>query len=302
MSRRKLGRDVHGILLLDKPPGMTSNAALQQLKKYYLANKAGHTGSLDPLATGMLPICFGQATKFSQFLLEANKQYQVTAKLGIKTDSGDAKGVIISESPVPSLSGSILNRIFKEFYGEITQIPSMYSALKHEGKPLYYYARQGIEVPRKTRIVSIHKLDLVHCQDDCFTVEVACTKGTYVRTLIDDIGDKIGCGAHVVSLRRTQVGHYSAHQMVTLEEIAQQSTDFAIIDSHLLPVDSSLQGYDEIQLADALYYYLRQGQPVMVPHAPTEGWVKLTSSNGKFLGVGEILSDGRVAPRRLIYG
>src|SRR5579862_9142002 len=221
----RIKRQIHGILLLDKPLGMTSNAALQKVKRLFNAKKAGHTGSLDPLATGMLPICFGEATKFSQFLLESDKCYQVEAKLGVKTRTGDAEGEVIAVKPVMDLTCERLEAVLSQFVGQIQQIPPMYSALKIQGKPLYELARQGIEIPREARSVQIYRLQLIDFQAETLKFEVQCSKGTYVRTLVEDIGELLGCGAHVSALRRTVVLPYNEIKMYTLdalEEIHQQ--------------------------------------------------------------------------------
>lgn len=302
MKQRLKGRQVNGILLLDKPKGMTSNAALQTVKRLFAAKKAGHTGSLDPLASGMLPICFGEATKFSQFLLEADKKYIVEATLGIRTSTGDAEGEIISSQAMDNFDIRKVDAVLRDFAGDIHQIPSMYSAIKHNGKPLYYYARQGIEIERKARAVSIYELTLLDADRQHLSLSVHCSKGTYIRTLIEDIGDVLQCGAHVTELRRLEVGTYPREHMVgldVLEELAEQGR-VEELDNYLLPMDSSVTHYQEIQLSELAAFYLKQGQPVLVPRAPSEGWVRLFTTNGKFMGVGEILNDGRVAPRRLI--
>lgn len=295
-------RFVNGILLLDKPEGMTSNAALQIVKRLYEANKAGHTGSLDPLASGMLPICFGEATKFSQFLLEADKYYRVTAKLGIKTTTGDREGEVVSQRTIPAITQDLLNSLFTQFTGTIEQVPSMYSAIKHNGQPLYKLARQGIEIPRESRQVLIHELLLLEAGADYFNFEVRCSKGTYIRTLVEDMGETLSCGAHVTQLRRLRAGPYQPEQMQSLSHLEQlqQTQSKELLDSYLLPVDSSIATWPLLPLSEAAIYYLKQGQPVIIPHAPADGWVRLSHKNGGFIGVGEILKDGRVAPRRLV--
>jgi len=299
---RNKGRPIDGILLLDKPKGITSNAALQIVKRFYDARKAGHTGSLDPLASGMLPICFGEATKFSQFLLEADKHYQVTAKLGIKTTTGDAEGEVLAEKPVPALTTEKLEQLFAQFTGTIQQIPSMYSAIKQNGQPLYKLARQGIEVPREAREIEIYNITYLSQTADSFSFNVHSSKGTYVRTLVEDMGETLGCGAHVQELRRLAVGPYQPAQMQPLEHLQdlaeKQIRD--VMDSYLLPVDSAIHNWPELALSEAAIYYLKQGQPVIAPYAPTSGWVRITRKDGSFFGVGEILDDGRVAPRRLV--
>jgi tRNA pseudouridine55 synthase len=297
-----------GLLLLDKPIGITSNAALQKVKRLFATFlgrpvRAGHTGSLDPLASGMLPICLEEATKFSQFLLQADKRYLVTARLGIKTATGDAEGEIIQQASVSTLNHENWMKIFQEFTGEIAQVPSMYSALKYQGQPLYKLARQGIEVTRPQRRINIYSLELVNFTAQECQLRVHCSKGTYVRTLIEDIGDRLGCGAHVSELRRLTVGPYTSEQMLTLSELEKLAEQQGLLGltSRLLPLDSMLPDWQEVVLSEASAFYLRQGQPVMVPNAPTRGWVRLTlKRNGHLLGVGEILQDGRVAPRRLI--
>jgi len=299
---RNQGRAVNGILLLDKPEGMTSNAALQTIKRLYTARKAGHTGSLDPLASGMLPICFGEATKFSQFLLEADKHYQVTASLGIKTATGDREGEIIEQKDVPVISEEILNNLCAKFLGPINQIPSMFSAIKHNGQPLYKLARQGIEVERKQRQVTIHSIKLLGHTENSFSFEVHCSKGTYVRTLVEDMGEVLGCGAHVAVLRRLGAASYQASQMKTLAQLEElaQANEKTEMDSYLLPVDSSINTWPELSVSEAAIYYLKQGQAVIAPEAPDSGWVRLKRKNGDFFGVGEILESGWVTPRRLV--
>ncbi len=299
---RNSGRSIHGILILDKPEGLTSNSALQTVKRLYDARKAGHTGSLDPLASGMLPICFGEATKFSQFLLEADKHYQVTATLGIKTSTGDREGEIISQSEPPHLSQEQLESVLAGFLGTIEQIPSMYSALKHQGQPLYKLARQGIEVERPKREVTIHEINLLDMTSHSFSFTVKCSKGTYVRTLVEDMGEVLGCGAHVAALRRISVGSYLPTQMQTLPHLdaLKQAESIAIMDSYILPVDSSISSWPELPLSEAAIYYLKQGQAVIAPTGPSSGWVRLTRKNGGFFGVGEILDGGWLAPRRLV--
>lgn len=297
-------RNIDGILLLDKPIGVTSNAALQTVKRLFKARKAGHSGSLDPIASGLLPICFGEATKLSQFLLESEKHYILTAKLGIKTDSGDSEGKILSTRPVPPLSADVLEAVFEQFRGNIFQIPSMFSALKHKGQPLYKLARQGIEIAREARPVTIYSLELLSFTEDTFSLEIKASKGTYVRTLVDDIGEALSCGGYVTSLRRLGAGPYTAIQMVELDhlKVIEESGGLEELDKYLLPLGSSVSGWPDVKLSEAAAYYLRQGQPVIVPYAPTEGWVRLMLRDNRFIGVGEILEDGRVAPRRLMQG
>ncbi len=309
--RRDRGRAVNGVFLLDKPAGITSNDALQRVKRIFSAAKAGHTGSLDPLATGMLPVCFGEATKFSQFMLDADKIYRTTAKLGQRTASGDSDSEVLETRPVEKFSPDQLERVLDGFRGDIEQIPSMYSALKHKGQPLYKLARQGLEVERKPRQVKIFSLRLLESRPDEMDLEVHCSKGTYVRTLVEDIGEVLGCGAHVIALRRTAVGGLGQsimHQMEGLEQIVSAAESISErnqqLDTLLLPTAATVENLPEIALSELMTYYVKQGQPVFVPNTKVQGKVVLLNKEAdeadRFLGVGEILDDGRVAPRRLV--
>lgn len=302
MARRRVkGRPVNGILLLDKPSGITSNDALQATKQLYFARKAGHTGSLDPLASGLLPICMGEATKVSGFLLDADKRYRVQCKLGVRTATADAEGEVLETRPVDPYTKSQLEAILERFRGPIQQIPPMYSALKHQGQRLYKLARQGIEVDRAPRAVMIHELTLLHLEGDRLDIDVHCSKGTYVRTLVEDMGELLGCGAHVTALRRTAVGPYTEDQMVSMDTLRKvHAEDRQGLDKLLLSVESALMQWPDVTLTNSAAYYLQQGQPVLVPHAPTSGWVRLYQHEHHFLGMGEILDDGRVAPKRLL--
>lgn len=302
MGRRGTsGRNVQGILLLDKPLGETSNAALQRVKRMYFARKAGHTGSLDPLAGGLLPICFGAATKISAFLLDADKRYWVRVKLGETTTTGDAEGAVIKTLPTVGVSESDISGALKRFVGEIQQVPPMYSALKQNGERLYKLAREGIEVEREPRTVKIYELKLQSCNLPEFELNVHCSKGTYVRTLAEDIGAVLGCGAHVSALRRTGVGPFSAEQMVHTDELnaAFEKGRQAMLEL-LLPMESALSNWPAVRLNADSTFYVKQGQPVLVPNAPTRGRVRLYDNKDGFIGVGEILEDGRVAPKRLM--
>lgn len=306
MSRRRSkGRNVNGVLLLDKPVGMSSNLALQIVKRLFNANKAGHTGSLDPLASGLLPICFGEATKASGFLLDADKHYRVRCKLGEKTATGDTEGEVIERRPVEGIDAARLETVFAQFRGELEQIPPMYSAVKHQGQRLYTLARQGVEVAREPRRIVIHELTLLGLELPSFDIDVRCTKGTYVRTLAEDIGEALGCGAHVTELRRLGVGPYDAANMVsldTLKELAAGEGGVAALDAHIFPTESALTQWPDVRLSPDATFYLRQGQAVVVPHAPTSGWVRLYAPDQRFLGMGQILDDGRVAPKRMMIG
>lgn len=305
MSRpRRRGRDIHGVLLLDKPQGLSSNDALQKVKLLYKANRAGHTGALDPLATGMLPICLGEATKFSQFLLNSDKRYRVIAKLGQRTDTSDADGQVVQQRPV-GFTQAQLDVALDNFRGDLQQVPSMYSALKYQGKKLYEYARQGIEVPREARSITVYQLQVVRCEGDELELEIHCSKGTYIRTIIDDLGELLGCGAHVIYLRRLQVATYPIERMVALEQLnvllAQAIALDELLDPLLMPMDSPVENYPEVNLLPVVAGYVKQGQPVQVASAPASGIVRITEGEKrKFIGVGTITDDGRVAPRRLV--
>ncbi|WP_437608617.1 tRNA pseudouridine(55) synthase TruB [Erwinia sp. V71] len=309
MSRpRRRGRDIHGVLLLDKPQSLSSNDALQKVKRLYNANRAGHTGALDPLATGMLPICLGEATKFSQYLLDSDKRYRVIARLGQRTDTSDADGVVISERPL-TFSAEQLAAALDSFRGETQQVPSMYSALKYQGRKLYEYAREGIEVPREARSIVVYELLFIRHEGEELELEIHCSKGTYIRTIIDDLGEKLGCGAHVTMLRRLQVASYPISKMVTLEQLqalAEQAHTEGLapaekLDALLMPMDSPAAAFPQVNLLSVVAAYFKQGQPVQVAGAPREGLVRVTEGDEhKFIGMAEIDDDGRVAPRRLV--
>lgn len=300
--RRARGRDINGILLLNKSTGVTSNGALQVAKRLFAGAKAGHTGSLDPLATGMLPLCFGEATKFSQFLLDADKTYAVTAKLGVVTETGDADGAVVSEKEVTASAAEITTALLS-FLGDIEQIPSMYSAIKHQGQPLYKLAREGIEVERKPRPVTIYRIDDINVQGDEVSFTVACSKGTYVRTLVEDLGAKLGCGGHVTALHRTEVGPFVEDTMYTMDELGatKQESDFEGLDALLLPIEAAVRHWPAVHLGPDASYYIRQGQAVMAADRPSSGWVRIYSQEeNEFIGVGEVQDDGMIAPRRLL--
>jgi tRNA pseudouridine55 synthase len=302
--RRRHGRDVSGILLLDKPQGMTSNDALQQVKQHYKAAKAGHTGSLDPLATGLLPLCLGGATKLSSFLLDADKRYRVRVRLGIVTTTADAEGEVVSTAPADGIGEQDLHRALERFRGPIEQLPPMYSAVKHKGERLYKLARQGIEVERTPRIVEVFDIDLVRFEPPDLEMAVHCSKGTYVRTLAEDLGKTLGCGGHVTGLRRVGVGPYVEGEIrfVTLGNVERLAEEegVAALDGLLLPLESALGHWPAVRLSEDAAFYLRQGQAVLVPQAPTDGLVRLYNPSRKFIGVGCILDDGKVQPKRLL--
>lgn len=301
MNRNKY-IDIDGVFLLDKPTGITSNKALQQVKHLFKAKKAGHTGNLDPLASGVLPICFGEATKFAGYLLNADKSYNVTAKLGVTTDTGDADGKIIATTGVPTLEIEQLQQILQNFCGEIQQLPPMYSALKHQGQPLYKLARKGIEIEREIRLITIYKIELLNFHSEYINLNVHCSKGTYIRTLIEDIGKVLGCGAHVIELRRTQVGHYMIEDATTIEVLQEHLLDEqCMIDNLLLSVDSALTDWPEVIISDFAAVCLVKGQQIAAKNAPSYGLVRLkTEHNAKFLGLGESIGGGMIAPKRLI--
>ena len=304
MGRNRKGRDLSGVVVLDKPRDMTSSDVVQHVKSSFNARKVGHTGSLDPLATGVLPLCFGEATKFSRFLLTSDKKYWVKLKLGIRTASGDADGDVVEERSTDGVTQDRIQHVLERFRGEIDQIPSMYSAIKYRGKPLYKYARQGVEIERESRRINVYSIELSTFSGSEMTLRVHCSKGTYVRTIVDDLGEQLGCGAHVVELRRLMAGPFKESDMVTFEEIETARVDGSL-DELLAPISSAVSQWPAVRLSAASAYYIRQGQPVLVPHAPSEGWVQLRESCSNdewFLGMGEIMEDGRVAPRRLILG
>ena len=304
MGRRRnnRGRKLNGILLLDKPVGLSSNEALQQVKRMYNAQKAGHTGSLDPRASGLLPICFGEATKLSAFLLDADKSYRTECVLGEKTSTGDAEGDIIETRPVPNFTETQIRQVLDTFVGAIEQLPPMYSALKKDGQPLYKLARQGIEVDRDARQVTIFNIDLVSFAGNRLSIDVHCSKGTYIRTLVEDIGEKLGCGAYVFSLVRHSVGEFQLQDSISLVDVMglRDEKAFSAMDEQLIAMESALTDWPSIELSEDAAYYLTQGQPVLVPKAPTEGFVRLFKTKGDFLGIGQIQDDGLVAPKRLL--
>ena len=305
MGRQRKGRLLDGILLLDKPAGFSSNQALQRVKWLFFAAKAGHTGSLDPLATGVLPLCLGEATKFSQYLLDADKAYTSTFVLGERRTTGDAEGEVLATVDASALTRQQVEQGLGAFRGEIEQIPSMYSALKHAGQPLYKLARKGEEVERSARSVVIHHLELLDFRPgERAEVDVAieCSKGTYVRSIAEDLGAALGVGGYVSALRRTRAGPFTLEQCVALPalEALKEAEQVEDMDALLLPADTALEALPTVRLMESGGYYLRQGQPVLVPNAPHNGMVRVALETGEFLGVGEILDDGRVAPRRLI--
>ncbi|CUR53623.1 tRNA pseudouridine synthase B [Serratia symbiotica] len=305
-SHQKKRYNVNGILLLDKPKGLSSNDALQKIKRLYNANHAGHTGTLDPLATGMLPICFGEATKFAKFLLNSNKRYRVIANLGNRTDTSDSYGKILQNRPVCITLTKLLS-VLNNFRGDIQQIPSMYSALKYKGKKLYEYARKGIEIPRKVRTITIYQLKVIHWNKNKLELEIYCSKGTYIRTLIEDIGEILGCGAHVIYLRRLEVANYSVHNMITFEYLNlliknnEIITLNKILHSLLLPIDSLVYHYPEVNILPIEANCIKQGQSVWIMNSFNSSIVRITEGkNHKFIGIGTIMKNGKLIPTRLL--
>lgn len=300
---RRPRRPLDGILLFDKPQGMSSNQALQKVRWLFQAEKAGHTGSLDPLATGLLPICFGEATKFSQHLLDADKVYRARMRLGQKTTTADAEGEVIAEHPVPRLTRAEIDAVLTNFRGNLTQVPSMFSALKKDGRPLYELARQGIEVEREARSIRIDRLDVLQVEPEFWDIEVACSKGTYIRNLVEDIGESLGCGAHVAALRRLASGPFSLHGGVTLEELERLAGEGGLeaLDRLLLPPWAAVDDYPKLELSETASFYLLRGQPVQMRGLPPSGQeVLVFGPEQRFLGMGVVNDDGLLAPRRLL--
>ncbi len=303
--RRKRGRDVSGLLALDKAPGLSSNAALQQVKRIFGAGKAGHGGSLDPLATGVLPLCFGEATKVSQFLLDSDKQYRTRMKLGVRTDSGDSEGGEIAVCEAFGVTREQVAKALESFRGEIEQVPPMHSAVKVRGTPLYKLARSGQVVEREARRVTIHDIALTDFAPPEIGVELVCSKGTYIRTIADELGLMLGCGAHVIALRRLRAGGFGEEDCVTVAELeqARESGGLAGIDRLLAPMDRPLRDLPAVMLPEIAANQVRGGQSVLVRRLPAEGLVRMyrkTDRQERFIGIGVIDDDGKVAPKRLI--
>ncbi|MCA1799605.1 MAG: tRNA pseudouridine(55) synthase TruB [Xanthomonadaceae bacterium] len=301
---KRARRAVDGVLLLDKPVGFTSNGALQRVKRLYGAAKAGHTGSLDPLASGLLPLCFGEATKMSGWLLDANKEYRVGCRFGARTTTGDADGDVIETLPPPAKDATALERALDGLRGEIDQVPPMYSALKQGGQRLYELARAGKEVERPARRVTIFEFEPLGWDDDTLLgLRVRCSKGTYVRTLVEDLGRALGSCAHVAWLRRTAADPYvldaRCHTLDALERLHADGGE-AALDGLLLPVDSAVADWPRVDLGPDAAHYIKQGQPVMVARAPLDRMLRLYGPGDAFLGVGAVGDDGQVAPKRLI--
>ena len=291
-------RPISGVFLLDKASGYSSNSSLQKVRRLFQARKAGHTGSLDPLASGLLPVCLGEATKLSSFLLNTDKRYRFRVRLGVATDTADSEGRVIATQTVPDLSDALIEAALAPLRGEIDQVPPMYSALKHQGQRLYDLARQGIEVERASRRIVIHELRLLAYAADIVDLEVHCSKGTYVRSLAEALGQALGCGGHVEILRRTAVGTLDIAEALTMDELEALSLEDR--DARLRPMDQLVAHMPAVELNDDMSRLVRQGNPLFVPQAPPHGWVRLYGRSLGFLGLGEVLDDGRVGPRRML--
>lgn len=298
MARRKKGRDIHGILLLDKRQGISSNKALQEVKRLYDANKAGHTGSLDPLATGLLPVCLGEATKVSAFMLADDKRYQTVIQLGVMTDTGDVDGTVLEVKEVPEISEQQLASCLTSFVGQIEQIPPMYSALKHNGKKLYELAREGITVERKARKITIYGIECLSFVDGLLTLDVQCSKGTYIRTLAEDIGHALNCGGTVKELRRTAAGMFKLENALTIEQLKSIESDDAL-QALLIAVDKPLQAIPAINVSQLDADLVLQGQQISVPDEKIEQGLRRLYHEQKFLGLGEMLLNAKIQPRKL---
>lgn len=301
MAKRKKGRSIDGIVILDKAIGISSNRALQEVKRIYDAQKAGHTGSLDPLATGVLPLCLGEATKVSQFLLDSDKAYRARVKLGVRTDSGDSEGNVLESCADIQVTRQQVEAALKRFEGEIEQVPPMHSALKVNGVPLYKMARKGQTIEREARQITIFSIELTAFEGDEIEMEIACSKGTYIRTIADDLGQALGCGAHIIALRRTQAGAFTEADCVTTQALVEECANggLSAIDQHLIPMDMAIADLPEVVLPSITASFIKNGQPVLVRHLPEEGLVRLYEEE-QFIGIGCIDDDGKVAPRRLI--
>ena len=297
MQFKRVKKNVNGVLLLDKPLGFSSNQALQKVKWLYSAAKAGHTGTLDPLATGLLPICLGEATKFAQYVTDADKTYFATIKLGATTTTGDAEGEVLTTAPV-KVTFVQFQTVCQQFIGEISQVPPMYSALKHEGKALYEYARAGVDIERKARLITIKNIEVNALEGDIAQITVTCSKGTYIRTLAEDIGTMLGCGAHLIGLRRTETAGYLLPNAFTIEQLEATPTEAR--ETLLLPVDSAIESLPKVILGTDAAFYIMQGQAVWQAGKVPDGDLRLYDEQIKFLGLGCLQDDGKIAPKRLI--
>jgi tRNA pseudouridine55 synthase len=313
MARRK-GRPIDGVLLLMKPAGMTSNHALQRAKRLFFVEKAGHTGALDPLATGVLPLCFGEATKFSQFLLDADKRYRSTFLLGVRTNTSDADGEVVAEASAAAVTLEQIQRALIPLTGDILQVPSMFSALKHQGQPLYKLARNGIEIEREPRPITVFAIDILAFRPGEraeIELDISCSKGTYIRSIAEDLGYALGCGAHVKTLHRSGAGPFSEDQCISLEALEKEFelSGYPALDQHLMSADAPVASLPAIILPEPSAYYFRLGNPVMDSQVYRVGeqgdmvrvfCAETAQSAQQFLGLGELTEDGRVAPKRII--
>lgn len=297
MQFKRVKRKVNGILLLDKPLGYSSNQALQKIKWLFQAEKAGHTGTLDPLATGLLPICLGEATKFAQYVIDSDKTYIAYIKLGIQTTTGDAEGEVIASKPV-NITAAKFEQVCQQFLGEISQVPPMYSALKHDGKALYEYARAGVEIPRAARQVTIKNITVNTFSGCDAVISVTCSKGTYIRTLAEDIGNMLENYAHLVGLRRTQTAGYDLADAMTIEAV--EALAVTERDTKLLSVDSAITILPQVIIGADSAFYFKQGQAVWQAGKMPEGDLRIYEDGGKFIGLGKLLADGKIAPKRLV--
>ncbi len=298
--RRKRGLDIHGVILLDKPVGISSNRALQKVRGIFQARKAGHTGSLDPFATGMLPICLGEASKTAAFMLEAGKQYRATARLGEATTTGDIEGEVIQTCPLPDMDAEQLAQVLQQFAGEIQQVPPMYSALKHEGKPLYEYARAGIEIERSARPVTIHQINLVEWQAPNLVFDVSCSKGTYIRTLAEDIAKALGSCAHLVALRRSEVEPFADFLMVTLEQLQEARDNEDGLQDYLLPIDVGLPDWPRVDLDEHQHGKFLHGNHSSIEAGDiSAGKVRVYGPEGGVIGLAELSTEGILQPMRV---
>jgi tRNA pseudouridine55 synthase len=298
MSRRRKGRNVHGILLLDKPEGYSSSQAVQKVRWLFQARKAGHTGALDPFATGMLPVCLGEASKTAGFMMNASKTYVARAVLGQSTTSGDIEGDLLREEPVPKVDDADIREVFAGFLGETDQIPPMYSALKHKGQPLYKLARAGKEVSRPPRTITIHSLELLQWESEILVFRVHCSKGTYIRTLAEDIAAKLGTCAHLQALRRLDVEPFSENGMISLEDLVAR-VEAGTQDEILLPADAGLENWPRASLDEFACRRFRHGNPVEGIDAPV-GLVRVYGPENSLLGIGEVVAGQRLKPKRLM--
>ena len=296
MQKKSMKREIDGVFLLDKPLGFSSNQALKKIQWLFNAKKAGHTGTLDPMASGLLPICLGEATKFSHRLLDANKTYIATIQLGVTTTTGDQEGEVVSERKV-ILNEPQIKETLQKFLGDISQIPPLYSALKFEGKPLYEYAREGIEIERKSRQIKIYDINLMKMDSAVMTIEVSCSKGTYIRTLAEDIGQALGCGAHLKGLERTQTGNFQLSEALTIEVLEEMS--MASREKVLLPTDALLEGLSSVKLTLAETELIKKGQSIDFI-SKNDKELRLYGASGQFVGVGQPDLQGRLFPKRLI--